>query len=103
MTTPTANNRKPIASSKDGTASSIPGPSHPAESVERGIGARLQSMGLGVQIQPLKEMRLQVGLDIQVVYCTIRVPFVGGVTLRWPVVATLLPSLYSPTRAQHLS
>jgi hypothetical protein len=60
-------------------------------------------MGLGVQTQPLREMRLQMGLDMQVVYFTVRVPVAGGVTLRLPVMATFKPRIYSPTQAQHLS
>ena len=103
MTTPTAKNRKPIVTSKDETASSAQIPRDPAEILDRGIGAPLRRVGLGVEFQPLKEMRVQLGLNIHVVYFTIRMPFVGGATVRWPVIATLLPSIYSPTRAQHLS
>lgn len=107
MTTPTAKNRKYIASLHVGRPGeptpNVPRPSDPAESFQRGIGARLRGMGLGVQTQPLKEMRLQMGLDMQIVYFTIRMPVAGGVTLRWPVMATFSPRIYSPTRAQHLS
>ena len=106
MTTPTAKNRKPIASVRVGgrsnSALSVPRPSDPAESFQRGIAARLREMGMGVQTQFLREMRLQLGLDMQVVYFTIRMPAVGGLTLRLPVMATFTPKIYSPTRAQHL-
>jgi hypothetical protein len=47
-------------------------------------------------------MRLQMGLDVQVVYFTIRMPIRGGVTLRLPIMGTMTPRFYSPTRAQHL-
>jgi hypothetical protein len=107
MTTPSAKNRKPIIAVQVGnqsnSAPSVPKPSDPAESFQRGIGARLKDMGLGVQTQPLREMRLQMGLDMQVVYFTVRVPVAGGVTLRLPVMATFKPRIYSPTQAQHLS
>ncbi|HEX5252710.1 MAG TPA: hypothetical protein VFW69_02340 [Mycobacterium sp.] len=107
MTTPTANNRPPIFSlsvgSQGHSAPSVPTPSDPAESFQRGLGARLREMGLGVQTEPLREMRLQMGLDMQVVYVTVRVPVAGGVTLRLPVMATFKPRIYSPTQAQHLS
>ena len=107
MTTPTAKNRKPIVAvsvgSQTNSAPRVPKPSDPSESFQRGIGARLRDMGLGVQTQPLREMRLQMGLDMQVVYFTVRVPVAGGVTLRLPVMATFKPRIYSPTQAQHLS
>ena len=107
MTTPTAKNRKPIVSVSVGAqgnpAPSVPRPSDVAESFQRGIGARLRGMGLGVQAEPLREMRLQMGLDMQVIYFTVRVPVAGGVALRLPVMATFKPRIYSPTRAQHLS
>jgi hypothetical protein len=47
-------------------------------------------------------MRLQMGLDVQVVYVTIRMPIGGGVTLRLPMMGTIVPRFYSPPRAQHL-
>ena len=107
MTTPTAKNQKPIVSvtigSQSDSAPSVPKPSDPADAFQRGIGARLRDMGLGVQTQPLREMRLQMGLDMQVVYFTVRFPVAGGVTLRLPVMATFKPRIYSPTQAQHLS
>lgn len=107
MTTPTSKNPPPVFSLKIGSqdvpAPSVPKPTDPAESFQRGIGARLKDMGLGVQTQPLREMRLQMGLDMQVVYFTVRVPVAGGVTLRLPVMATFKPRIYSPTQAQHLS
>jgi hypothetical protein len=107
MTTPSAKNRKPIVAVQIGTKSSSPPsvrrPSDPVESFQRGLGGRLREMGLGVQTQPLREMRLQMGLDMQVVYFTVRVPVAGGVTLRLPVMATFKPRIYSPTQAQHLS
>lgn len=107
MTTPTAKNRKHIASVRVG-GHGDPAPSaarltDPAESFQQGIGARLRGMGVGVQTQPLREMRLQMGLDMQVIYFTVRVPVAGGVTLRLPVMATFKPRIYSPTQAQHLS
>lgn len=106
MTTPAAKNRKPLAfihvGRQSNPASSGAGPLDPAESFQRGIGARLRSMGLGVQTEPLKEMRLQMGLDMQVVYFTVHMPVAGGVTLRLPVMATFMPRIYSPTRAQHV-
>ena len=43
------------------------------------------------------------GLDMQMVFFTIRMPVAGGVTLRLPVIATFSPRIYSTTRAQHLS
>lgn len=91
MTTPIAKNRKP----------SDPKPRDPVESFERGL-ARLRKIALSVETQSLKEMRLQMGVDMQVVYVTIRMPIGGGVTLRLPVMTTFLPRFYSPTRAQHL-
>lgn len=106
MTTPTAKNRTHIASARVGGQSELPSAqrsSYPPDVLQRGIGGLLRGMGMKVQIQPLKEMRLQMGLDMQVVYFTIRIPVAGGVSLRWPVMATLTPKIYSPTRAQHLS
>lgn len=107
MTTPTSKNRAPIVAvsvgSQNNSAPRVPRPSDPDESPQRGIGARLREMGLGVQTEPLKEMRLQMGLDMQVVYFTVRVPVARGVTLRLPVMATFKPRIYSPTQAQHLS
>jgi hypothetical protein len=47
-------------------------------------------------------MRLQMGIDMQVVYVTMCVPIGGGTTLRLPVMTTIKPRFYSPTRAQHL-
>ncbi|HEY2501063.1 MAG TPA: hypothetical protein VGI68_06495 [Mycobacterium sp.] len=98
MTQPTAKNRKPVAAVR------LRGPSDlkPVEAFERGVAARLREMGLGVQTEPLREMRLQMGLDVQVVYVTIRMPIGDGVTLRLPVMGTIVPRFYSPTRAQHL-
>ena len=99
MTRPTAKNRKPpIAAVRVGS----PGDLKPIGALERGLAGRLREMGLGVQTEPLREMRLQMGLDMQVVYVTIRMPIGGGVTLRLPVMATIMPRFYSPTRAQHL-
>lgn len=107
MTTPTAKNRKPIASagvgSRSDPARGVSKPSDQAASLQRGIGARLRGMGLGVQTEPLREVRLQVGLDMQVIYFTVRMPVAGGVSLRLPVMATFAPRIYSPTQAQHLS
>jgi hypothetical protein len=98
MTQPTAKNRKPVAAVR------LRGPSDlkPVEAFERGVAARLRKMGLGVQTEPLREMRLQMALDVQVVYVTIRMPIGDGVTLRLPVMGTIAPRFYSPTRAQHL-
>jgi hypothetical protein len=42
------------------------------------------------------------GLDVRVVYFKIRMPIRDGVTLRLPVMGTIVPRFYSPTRAQHL-
>jgi hypothetical protein len=61
---------------------------------------RLEQMG--VEAQPLKEMRLEVGIDVQIVYYDVHVPFAGGLNLRIPVLTTVMPRFYSPTRAQHL-
>ncbi|MGN6338260.1 hypothetical protein [Mycobacterium sp.] len=106
MTTPTTKNRKHIASatgdSQSNPVSRDTRPSDPADFFEHGIGARLRSMGVGVRAEPLKEVRLQVGLDMQLIYFTIRMPVAGGVKVRWPVMATFTPRIYSPTRAQHL-
>ncbi|MEB4208901.1 hypothetical protein [Mycobacterium sp. 94-17] len=107
MTTPTAKNRKLNASAAAGSQSKpVPRdsrPSDPAEFFERGIAARLRGLGMGVRAEPLKEVRLQVGLDVQLIYFTIRMPVAGGVKVRWPVMATFAPRLYSPTRPQHVS
>ena len=98
MTRPTAKNRTPIAAVR------LRGPSDlkPVAAFERGLAARLREIGLGVQTEPLREMRLHMGLDVQVVYVTIRMPIRDGVTLRLPVMGTIVPRFYSPTRAQHL-
>jgi hypothetical protein len=98
MTRPTAKNRNPIATLSVHSPSDL----KPARALERGLAARLREMGLGMQTEPLREMRLQMGLDVQVVYVTIRMPIGDGVTLRLPVMGTIVPRLYSPTRAQHL-
>lgn len=74
----------------------------PVRALERGLAARLREIGLRVQTESLREMRLQVGLDMQIVYFKLRVPIGDGVTLRLPVMATMTPRFYSPTRAQHL-
>jgi hypothetical protein len=108
MTTPSAKNRPPIFSLSIGSSQGIPAPSVPqpsdmAESFQNGIGARLRGMGIGAQAEPLREMRLQLGVDMQVVYFTVRLPVAGGVSLRLPVMATFKPRIYSPTQAQHLS
>jgi hypothetical protein len=97
MTQPPAKNGKPIAAAR------LRGPSDlkPVEAFERGLATRLREI-LGVQTEPLREMRLQMGLDVQVVYVTIRMPVGSGVTLRLPVISTIVPRFYSPTRAQHL-
>ena len=100
MTTPRAKNRKPLAAIRIGGLSE-PGSKDPVEQVERGL-ARFGNIAVGVQTQPLREMRLQVGLDLQVVYFTIRVPIGSGVKLRVPVMTTIKPRVYSPTRAQHI-
>jgi hypothetical protein len=76
-------------------------PRDPAEAIERGL-ARIREISLDVQPQPLREMRLQIGVDMQIVYFTIRLPVAGGVTLRIPALMAIKPRLYSPTRAQHL-
>jgi hypothetical protein len=76
-------------------------PRDPAESIEHGL-ARLREISLDVQTQPLREFRLQMGLDMGIVYFAIRMPVAGGVTLRVPVLMTIKPRFYSPTRAQHL-
>ena len=91
MTRPTAKNGQvPIA-----TITTV-------DSVERGL-VGLRKMGLDLQTQPLKEMRLQMGLEVHLVYLTVRVPIGGGVKLRLPVMTTFTPRFYSPTGAQHLS
>ncbi len=76
-------------------------PTDSLEPIGRGL-ARLRDTSLNVRAQPLKEMRLELGLDIQVVYFELGVPVAGGVKLRLPVLTTVKPKLYSPTRAQHL-
>lgn len=91
MTTTIQTNRKPAH----------PKPGDPADSIQRGL-ARLRAMSLEVQTEPLKEMRLEMGLDMQIVYFGIRVPFAGGILLRLPALVTVKPKFYSPTRAQHL-
>ena len=98
MTRPIAKNRKPVAAIRVRTPSDL----KPVEALERGLAARLREMGLGVQTEPVREMRLQLGLDMQVVYFTIRMPIGSGVTMRLPVMTTIKPRFYSPTRAQHL-
>ncbi len=74
------------------------------ESVDsaRGGLARLRDLAVAVRTEPLRELRLQVGLDVQIVYVTVHMPVAGGVTLRVPVATTVMPRFYSPTRAQHL-
>jgi hypothetical protein len=72
----------------------------PVESIERGL-AHIREIGLDVQARPLKEFRLQMGLDMGIVYFTLRVPVAGGITLRVPALMTIKPRVYSPTRAQH--
>jgi hypothetical protein len=76
-------------------------PRDPAEAVERGL-SRIREISLDVQSQPLKEIRLQIGVDLQIVYFTIRMPVAGGVTLRVPALMAIKPRVYSPTQAQHL-
>jgi hypothetical protein len=44
---------------------------------------------------------LQIGVDLQIVYFSIRVPVAGGVTLRVPAMMTIKPRSYSPTQADH--
>ncbi len=73
----------------------------PAGVVGRSL-ARLRKVGLSVQTEPLREMRVEMGLDMQVVYFALRMPFAGGATLRIPLIAAITPKFYSPTRAQHL-
>lgn len=114
MTTPSSKNRPPIFSLSIGSqgtpapniprpAPSVPRPSDLADSIQHGIGARLRGKGIGVQAEPLREMRLQVGLDMEVIYFTVRLPVAGGVALRLPIMATFKPRIYSPTQAQHFS
>jgi hypothetical protein len=100
MTTPRAKNRTPLAAIRLGGLSE-PSSKDLVEQVERGL-ARLGNLGVGVQTQPLRQMRIQVGLDLQIVYFTIRMPIGGGVKLRVPVMTTITPRVYSPTRAQHI-
>ncbi|MBO0879561.1 MAG: hypothetical protein J2P17_04165 [Mycobacterium sp.] len=73
----------------------------PAETIERGL-ARIREISLDVQTEPLREIRLQIGVDLQIVYFSIRVPVAGGVTLRIPAMMTIKPRLYSPTQPDHL-
>jgi hypothetical protein len=73
----------------------------PAEAIERGL-ARMREISLDVQTEPLREIRLQIGVDLQIVYFSIRVPVAGGVTLRVPAMMTIKPRLYSPTHAERL-
>jgi hypothetical protein len=100
MTTPIAKNRKtrPIAKNRK---PSDPKPIDPAAFFERRLG-RLRGMSLGVQTEPLREMRLQIGVDVEIVYFAINMPIAGGVKLRLPVVGIIKPRVYSPTRAQLL-
>lgn len=98
MTRPSAKNPKPIATLSIHT----PGELKPVRAVERSLAARIREMGLSVQTEPLREMRLQMGLDMQVVYFTVRIPIGDGIKLRLPVLATIKPRFYSPTQAQHL-
>jgi hypothetical protein len=98
MTRPIAKNRKSLFAVRVRPLSDL----KPVEALERGLAARLREIGLGVQTEPLREMRLQMGLDMQVVYFKIRMPVRDGVTMRLPVMATITPRFYSPTRAQHL-
>ena len=79
-----------------------PGDLKPVRALQRGLAARLREMGLRVQTESLREMRLQMGLDMQIVYLKLRMPIGDGVTLRLPVMATIAPRFYSPTHAQHL-
>jgi hypothetical protein len=72
----------------------------PVQAVERSLAARIRQIGLGVQTEPLREMRFQMGLDVQLVYFKVHMPIRDGVTLRLPVMATFAPRFYSPTRAQ---
>jgi hypothetical protein len=98
MTRPISKNRKAIATlSVHG-----PGDLKPVQAVERSLAARIREIGLSVKTEPLREMRLQMGLDMQVVYFKIRVPIGDGVTVRLPVMATITPRFYSPTQAHHL-
>jgi hypothetical protein len=73
----------------------------PAEAIERGL-ARMREISLDVQTQPLREIRLQIGVDVQIVYFSVRMPIAGGRTLRIPALMAIKPRLYSPTAAQHL-
>lgn len=84
MTTPIAKNPTPRA----------PEPRDPVESIQRGL-ARLREVSLRVQTEPLKEMRLEMGFDVQIVYFAIRLPVAGGVRLRLPVLTTITPKFYS--------
>jgi hypothetical protein len=84
MTTPIAKNRNP----------GDPKPTAPGHHAWR--------VSLDVKPQPLREMRLELGLDVQIVYFAIHLPVAGGVKLRIPVLTTVKPKFYSPTRAQHL-
>ncbi|WP_082969316.1 hypothetical protein [Mycobacterium kyorinense] len=86
MTTPIAKKDKPTN----------PKPGVPDGSAGRGL-ARLRDMNLGIQTQPLREMRLELNLDVHVVYFGIRVPVAGGKTLRIPVMLTAKPTFNSPT------
>jgi hypothetical protein len=100
MTRPSAKNRQPVASIRIGGLGE-PSSKDPVERSEHGL-ARLKNLGVGVQTQPLREVRVQVGLDVQILYFTIRMPIRGGVKLRLPVMGTVVPRFYSPTRAQHI-
>jgi hypothetical protein len=73
----------------------------PAEAIERGL-ARMREISLDVKTEPLREIRLQIGVDLQIVYFSIRVPVAGGVTLRVPAMMTIKPRLYSPTQVANL-
>ncbi|MGE2814281.1 hypothetical protein ACQI5H_03915 [Mycobacterium heidelbergense] len=98
MTRPSPKLPKPIAY----VHLNNPGDLKPVRALQRGLAARLRDMGLGVQTESLREMRVQMGLDMQVVYVNVRMPIRDGVTLRVPVMATIAPRFYSPTQAQHL-
>ena len=73
----------------------------PAEAVERGL-ARMRAISLDVQTQPLREIRLQIGVDLQIVYFSIRLPVAGGVTVRVPAMVAIKPRVYSPTQMERL-
>ncbi len=56
----------------------------------------VRKISVDVNAQPLREICLQMGVDVQIVYFQIRWPAAGGVMLGVPVL--IKPKFYSPRR-----